>query len=229
MTLPTDFASFASGWNFNSANYSTPGSGGGTYANLVSGQQPLTRGATSPVHSSKGTGGTNLEGMEFTGAVGGICTLDDIYGQERTLLLIGALSGTDAYFFGSTETGTARYSAGIAGSKAATYFSNWGYSAASSNNRTVDVPFVATFGWCPQNMLGYAQLNDTTPAGQTSLATMNGAFCSHWDSCFGRTRTVYADSGVWIARALIFNRCLFYSDNAALQSLIDTEMASIGL
>jgi hypothetical protein len=229
MTLPTDFASFASGWNFTEANYSTPGSGGGTFPNLVSGQQVATRGATAPTFSSKGTGGTNLEGVLFAGASGSRISFDWLYGQEATLLLIGSFpSNNYQHLFGCSETGTARWTVATSSNKLYHGFNNFNGSASSTNNITTNVPFVGVVGWSPVSMKGYTQLNSTT-AVETAMPSPIGLFLSHWDAIFGGTTTGNAENGAWLARALIFNRCLFQSDNTNLQSLITTEMASIGL
>ena len=89
-------------------------------------------------------------------------------------------------------------------------------------------PNVLTVSFCPENGTTYAQANDGTVVSATAAS---GAFESAritWpDVAIGQTRTVYLTG--WVARVLVFSRALHYRDNANLQSLITTEMASIGL
>lgn len=227
MTLPTDFASFASGWDFTEDNYSTPGVGGGSFANLVSGQQAVVAGSSTPSFTTKSA--NNVEGWVFDGTSNSRLSFDWIYGTSTTLLLIGSFPSTAyQHLFGCAETGTTRWSMYTSSNKIANAFNNFAVTCTTANNITAGTPFVATLGWSKKTWKGYIQLNDGTTA-EVVNPTINGGFLTHWLAIFGGSQTANAVSGAWLARALIFNRCLFVDDNTNLQSLIDTEMASIGL
>ena len=230
MTVPTDFDSFAFGFDLTEANYSTPGSGGGTFTNLVSGQEAWTAGSNTPSFTTKSDTGWSLEGMDFNNSVNDLIQGDWVTLQEATILVIASVANAGAvfnYFMGGLNTATNTFALWAYGGNGRCGGNSMADNAQTSNSMTADVPFVLCGSYSPVNETLYCQLNDGTVATDSSLTGSSPSMTPYFTAAIGAHRTTYIDG--WIARALVFSRALHYRDNANLQSLIETEMAKIGL
>jgi hypothetical protein len=222
MTAPTDFDSFAFGFNLTAANYS--GGAGGTFANLVSGGEDWTVNGATPSFSTKSGSGWSIDGMDFANSA-----TESILGQHRALyestLLIICQHSTNTFPYGGTYAAGNSFGMGIYSNMVQAFnpILSSGYASFTGGQ-----PNVLTVSWSPFNGTTYAQANNGTPVSATAAAGSFENARTNWaDVAIGRYRTTYFSG--WIARVLVFNRALHYRDNANLQSLIATEMASIGL
>jgi hypothetical protein len=230
MTLPTDFDSFAMGFDLTAANYSTPGSGGGTFANLVAGQDAWTAGSNVPSFITKSGSGWSLEGMDFNNSIN-----DLIQGRMRVIgeCTIVAIAEVDSnastnYIMGGLNTGANTWASYAVGTGVGRVAANgFGDTASTGNLISSATPFVISASISPINETIYTQVNAGTVATDASMASGNPAWLGHWQAAIGAMRTGYIQG--WIARVLIFSRALHYRDNTELQNLIDTEMAKVGL
>jgi hypothetical protein len=230
MTLPTDFDSFAMGFDLTAANYSTPGSGGGTFANLVAGQEAWTAGSNVPSFITKSGSGWSIEGMDFNNSIN-----DLIQGRMRvlgecTILAICEVdsNGVTNHVCGGLNSAANTWAVRTAGTGSGRMTAS-GFSddATTTNQISSTTPFVLTGSISPMNETIYAQVNANSPATDASMASFNPSWTPHWQAAIGAHRTSYMQG--WIARVLIFSRALHYRDNTNLQSLITTEMAKVGL
>lgn len=223
MTAPTDFDCFAFGFDLTNANYS--GGAGGTFANLVSGGEDWTVNGATPSFSTKSGSGWSLDGMDFANSA-----TETILGEHRALWECTVLAicqpSTNTYVYGGALAASNTWGMGVNANRVQAYNSVGGSSGYASY--TGGQPNVLTIGFCPANGTSYAQVNDGTP---TSNTQASGSFQNarvYWSNVgIGVHRTTYFSG--WIARVLVFSRALHYRDNDNLQSLIATEMASIGL
>ena len=226
MTVPTDFSSFAYGFDLTAANYS--GGAGGTFTNLKAGGQAWTVQGATPSFTTKSGTGWSMEGMNFSALANEI-----VAGQQRALWECTVLAicqpgaATTMYPFGTTYT---------AGNGSALHINAWrlqaynalGTSAFTSAYATTTVPHVFTASFCPANGTTYAQIDSGTVATATAAAgSFENARWYYPDAGIGQHRTTYFTG--WISRVLVFSRALHYRDNTNLQSLINTEKAKVGL
>lgn len=225
MTVPTDFPSFAAGFDLTSANYSTPGVGGGVFANLVSDEDAWVTGSNVPSFSTF----SGLEGMNFANSVNSAIQGRMRAMSEFTVLAIGRVgtTGSNPFFGGfnpSAETAALECDTGgllYAGTNAYNDF-------AAASGVTTNTTFIAVGSWSPVNGTVYSQRNNGTPVTDSSwVGGASAATLGYWQAALGATRNRYLTG--WLARVLIFSRALHYRDNANLQALILTEMASVGL
>lgn len=224
MTLPTDFDSFAFGFDLTAANYSTPGSGGGTFANLVAGQEDWTRGSNIPSFTTK----SGLEGLDFSNSINDIVQGRMRAMSEFTVLAIAdvANAGLSHQIFGGLNTAVNTASLGVA-SGTVRASANGFNDAAVGGAVLSNTPSVLTASFSPVNETLYAQVNDGTAGTDSSWIGANPSTLAHHQAAIGAQRTSYMTG--WVARILVFSRALHYRDDTALQSLIATEMATIGL
>lgn len=216
-TLPSDISSFVGGFNLTSANYS--GGAGGTYTNLVSGNEAWTvQGATPSFDTRSG-----LEGMLFTAASNQMVAGDMPALYEATIILIAEPAATSTmYGLGGTYAAGNSWAVMFNGNRCQAFIPS---GSSGYANYTSGQPNVFACSWSPFNETTYVQVNN----GSVVSATTNFSTSAiNWpDAAIGQHRTTYFNG--WIARALIFSRALHFRDNATLQALITTEMASIGL
>lgn len=228
MTLPTDFDSFAFGFDLTEANYSSPGSGSGTFANLVSGEDDWTHGANTPSFTTKSGSGWSIEGKNFGGVIGDIVQGKMRAMQECTVLAIAEVPNTASqYIMGGLNTGAntwGLYTTSQQGRLAGNGFSD---TAQTGTTVTSSTPFVICGSFSPMNGTIYVQVNGSAVATDASLTGANPSFTPYWQAAIGAMRTTYMSG--WVARVLVFSRALHFRDNTNLQSLIATEMAKIGL
>jgi hypothetical protein len=230
MTLPTDFDSFAMGFDLTAANYSTPGSGGGTFANLVAGQEAWTAGSNVPSFVTKSGSGWSIEGMDFNNSIN-----DLIQGRMRvlgecTVLAICEVDSNAAtnIVFGGLNTAANTWAVRTAGTGSGRMTaSGFNDDATTVNQIASTTPFVITGSISPMDETIYVQVNSNSAITDASMTSVNPTWTPYWQAAIGAHRTTYMAG--WIARVLIFSRALHFRDNTGLQSLIDTEMAKIGL
>lgn len=215
--LPTDFGSFALGFDLTAANYS--GGAGGTFTNLKPGGEAWTVDGATPTFSTEST----MEGMDFNGN-----SNESVLGQMRALYEATVLvitrpdSGASLYPFGHNDATANGYAIFLNGSRARTFS---GLNSSDWATHPSGQPNVIVGSWSPFNETMYVQVNDnavvstSVPYQQAALEGPNGAI--------GRMRTTHYSG--WTSRVLVFNRALHYRDNANLQLLIAAEMAKIAL
>lgn len=226
MTAPTDFDSFAFGFDLKNSAYS--GGAGGTFDNLVTGGEDWAVNGGTPSFSTKSGSGWSLEGMDFAAAANGVVKGEHRALYESTIIVIGeATVGGIVYPYGGTYASGNSFAAAINGKVTVKAYNATGSSPYTAV-ATQDIPHVFCVSFSPQNGTTYAQIDDGTVV---SLAQSAGSFenaRTNWmDAMIGGHRTSYFTG--WIARVLVFSRALHYRDNTNLQSLITTEMAKIGL
>lgn len=223
MTLPTDFDSFASGWNFTSSGYSAGGSGSGTWTNLVSGQGVATQGSLAPTFATK----AGLSGAVFAGSANEEITIDWPFGQECTIVVTCTAQTFAAtrYLMGTTANND--WAMWVhTGGEGRVLVDRFGLGVYSTNSATADTPYIYTATFSPMEQKIYSQVNDTT-ANTATLSNRNSYYPEYPTVTIGQTNT--GRHLGWVARVLIFNRALHYRDNTNLQALIATEMDNIGL
>lgn len=216
MTAPTDFDSFASGVNLNSGSFSA-----GAYANLVTGS-PSWATVNAPSHETR----NGLEGKLFSGVADDRCIADMSAMHEATILTVAQpLNTSSQYIIGGTFAANNTWSmytvAGLL--RTFCYFNNQAQVSGADTTRAR----VYTSSWHPESGTLYAQVDDNTPVSSTYASDKANTGINYFEAAIGSMRTTYFSG--WIARVLIFDRALHARDNAGLQSLIATEMASIGL
>lgn len=230
MAVPTDFPSFAGGWNLTSANYS--GGAAGTFANLISGEATLQAQQTPSFVTEEG-----MEGVAMDGATTVLASLPVNYPYapvcwECTLLVIARpnSSGRLQYCFGGTNDAANSWGITVYTNQIQAFngLDSSGYTAAVATATTR--PHVYTVGFCPRPDVGqtWARIDDgTIKFGPQTTDSYERARITTPIVAVGEHRATAFDG--WVGRALLFTRDLYRDDPAGLDSLIATEMASIGL
>lgn len=222
MTVPTDIDSFCGGVDLTAANYS--GGAGGTFADLVAGRPAWTVVSATPSFSTKSGSGWSIEGVDFSGVAGESVICRGPFLWEGTVVLIGQVVGTRWMMGGTYIAGN---SWGLQHASGNVQFYNaLNSSGYTSSGFNVSAPNVLSISNCPETGKTYAQANDGAVVSSTNATKASSRITWH-EVAIGRHRTTYLTG--WVARALFFSRALHERDNTALQSLIATEMAKIGL
>lgn len=221
MTLPTDIESFAFGFDLNSASYS--GGAGGTFTNLVSGQQNWTVNGATPSFSTK----AGLEGMDFTNDATQTIRGKMVVLREATVLAIFQPNdaGT-AYVFGGSNAAANTFGMTTNARRLQSFhpFGGSGLTAAFTSS----IPVVGACSWCPANGETAATVYDGTLRKATTIDTsLRDPAIDYFNAMIGGMRTTYGNQ--WIARVLVFARSLHFRDEDSLDALILTEAAKVGL
>ena len=230
MAVPTDFASFAGGWDLTAANYS--GGTNGEFANLLAGQAPAIAQGIAPTFETKSDVGWSMEGVAMAGSAGYQLNVDIPVHWECTVVLIAQTNaqGSIMYPFGGRNTaantwGMTHYT------RTAQAFNGMDSSGYTAANALADTrPLVYAMGFCPRPDVGqtWAVINDgTVKVGPQTADTYERARIVTAQCAIGQHRASYYNG--WIGRVLLFSRSLYHDDPSGLASLITTEMASVGL
>jgi hypothetical protein len=224
MTVPTDFSSFAFGFNLTSAAYS--GGAGGTFANLVAGQQNWTVNGGTPSFATR----QGMEGMLFDGTAA-----QTILGQMRALhectVIVTAQTDVagNSYIFGNDPNQLGFiYGLGINAFRVIAFCgagadaTNTGFSAALNNSR----PNVYVGSWSPHAGTVHVRINNGTPVVKTP--TLGSSCRVGWPDCAIGTMANLYHTG-WIGRVLVFGRALHDRDPSGLTNLVTSETALVGL
>ena len=216
MTSPTDFDSFAFGFDLNSSNLT-----GSDFSNLVAGQESWTINGATPSFETRQT----MEGMLFTNDITQLIKGQMRVMQEGTIMLTLEPDTAGNFFaFGGdfTVNNTFGIHVNAYRTQAFTPTGSSGFTATVNNSR----PNVYTISFCNQNGTSYAQINDGTVISATESVS-GGARINYPNGMIGGMRTTYFNGR--IGRVLVFDRALHFRNNANLQSLIIDEMAMVGL
>lgn len=219
-TNPSDIPSYAFGAALNSASYS--GGAGGTFPDLVNGRDWTVVSATPTFATRDG-----LEGMVFSNSSTEAVTQPFYSHGELTVVAIFQFDNTSThYIWGGTETAVNQH--GIQGNAHriqafSPFAGSSGYTATHSSSRTL----VGAASWSFEDKKLYATTYDGTLRKASATATGPSLIIPFPTMAIGAARTTYITG--WIAEVHGFHRALHLRDETALDDMILTLAAKVGL
>lgn len=213
----SDFEEYISGFELTSANYS--GGAGGTFSNLVAGEDGWSVDGATPSFSMK----SGLEGMDFTGLSGeSILSQLPMYWGGTVMMVCEIGSASNMYPLGGNHPGANTWGINVNSNTAQAYRVN--HPSGFTNPLAVE-PHVLTASFSPMNGINYIQADEegvimSGVGDPQSLAAVNDPRVS-----IGRHRVGYFTG--WIHRIFFFARPLHYSKPTELAALISEEVARL--
>lgn len=217
-TNPTDFDSYAWGVELTSAAYS--GGAGGTFTDLVSGAEDWTVQGATPTFETRAT----QEGVKFSASATERIVADNYAVGEMTFVaIVQPDAGSNMYGFGDAYQSANGVGVNFISSTTQVFtpIGNSGYVAAS-----IAAPFVIAGSVSPENKTIYMTAYDGTLRKASNALTPQPAFEASSIS-IGAMRTFNFNG--WISEIHGFHRALQLRDETALDDMITTLAAKVGL
>jgi hypothetical protein len=236
MTLPSEIESFAGGWDLNLASYSTPGQPNGTFRNIIAGRRALQHGAGVPVFSSKGTGGSQIEGLDITASNfdNDKNTFRNLIGQECTFIAIihRSVYTTNCYAVAPTDdrAGVNHWALMVLSTrKPSIYWNGWNEVGQSAAVPTDNVAGVIAGGFYPKGRKAWVKWNKTGPVEDVPNTPTVRNLIWNSGSELGVGSWKNTTQTQWIGRLLMFGESLYHRSPTFLDQLMTTECAKIGI
>lgn len=217
MTAPSDFSSYWSGVELTSANYS--GGAGGTFADLVTGNQDWTvQGATPSFSTPVGS----LEGMNFSNDATQ-SVFRELWALRDLTIVIGwsqsSVSSVARPYVGGTSSASNTFNAGSFDSRIRSFLPVGDSGVSASGTIVINTPHVAAFTFSGTDEKAAVKMQGGSIT-QTASPTARAGLPNWPQLAIGRHRATYlADTNIRFVH--LFAEPLLFSDPDAVDSLLD--------